>query len=441
MGRGSSSKESGITPAHAPAIPVPLSDANAAGSVRGLLAAGGITSHYQPIVDIDSDSVVAYEALARGPVGTALASPDVMFAEARRQQLLPELDLACRVAALTGAERAGLRAPWTLFVNTEPETAENTLMSLTRASVPDVDRRAVRVIVELTERTLTSDPGPTVATGGPDPCPGLGHRPRRRRRQSQLARAAPLLHPDVIKLDLRLIQQQPTAQIAEIVGAVNAEAERAGTTVLAEGIETAEHVTVARALGATLGQGWFYGQPGPLPQPLPAFTGTAVRVAARVPRDRLGTPFELAAAAQRTPRTATKPMLIELSKHLERQALSAGETAVIISTFQHATMFTPATQRRYRQLVASAAFVGVLGEDILEEPLPGVRGGRLEPGDPLLEEWDIAVIGPHYAATLIARDLGGDIDDPNRRFAFMLSHNRELVVSVAGYLMERITAV
>lgn len=104
-------------------------------------------------------------------------------------------------------------------------------------------------------------------------------------------------------------------------------------------------------------------------------------------------------------------------------------------------MFTPATQRRYRQLVASAAFVGVLGEDILEEPLPGVRGGRLEPGDPLLEEWDIAVIGPHYAATLIARDLGGDINDPNRRFAFMLSHNRELVVSVAGYLMERITAV
>lgn len=441
MGRGSSSKESGITPAHAPAIPVPLSDANAAGSVRGLLAAGGITSHYQPIVDIDSDSVVAYEALARGPVGTALASPDVMFAEARRQQLLPELDLACRVAALTGAERAGLRAPWTLFVNTEPETAENTLVSLTRASVPDVDRRAVRVIVELTERTLTSDPVQLLrlvdrirARGWGIALDDVGVN------RSSLA-LLPLLHPDVIKLDLRLIQQQPTAQIAEIVGAVNAEAERAGTTVLAEGIETAEHVAVARALGATLGQGWFYGQPGPLPQPLPAFTGTAVRVAARVPRDRLGTPFELAAAAQRTPRTATKPMLIELSKHLERQALSAGETAVIISTFQHATMFTPATQRRYRQLVASAAFVGVLGADILEEPLPGVRGGRLEPGDPLLEEWDIAVIGPHYAATLIARDLGGDIDDPNRRFAFMLSHNRELVVSVAGYLMERITAV
>lgn len=252
-----------------------------------------------------------------------------MFAEARRQRLLPELDAACRVAALTGAQLAGLHAPWTLFVNTEPETAENTLVSLTGHSVPDVDRLAVRVIVELTERTLTSDPVQLLrlvdrirARGWGIALDDVGVD------RSSLA-LLPLLHPDVIKLDLRLIQQQPTAQIAEIVGAVNAEAERAGTTVLAEGIETAEHVLVARALGATLGQGWFYGRPGPLPQPLPAFTGTAVRVAARVPRDRLGTPFELA-AAQRTPRTATKPILIELSKHLERQALSAGETAVII---------------------------------------------------------------------------------------------------------------
>lgn len=51
------------------------------------------------------------------------------------------------------------------------------------------------------------------------------------------------------------------------------------------------------------------------------------------------------------------------------------------------------------------------------------------------------MIGPHYAATLIARDLGGDITDPNRRFAFTLSHYRELAVAVAGYLMDRITAV
>ena len=47
----------------------------------------------------------------------------------------------------------------------------------------------------------------------------------------------PLLRPDVIKLDPRLVQDRPGPAIAEIVHAVNAYAERTGALVLAEGIE------------------------------------------------------------------------------------------------------------------------------------------------------------------------------------------------------------
>jgi EAL domain-containing protein (putative c-di-GMP-specific phosphodiesterase class I) len=409
--------------------------------LHALLSLGGITSLYQPIVDIDSGSVVAYEALARGPLGSAMAFPDLMFAEARRLHLLAELDLACRVAALSGAQMAGLGAPWTLFVNTEPETAQTTLVPPLGDPVPVADRDDVHVVIELTERALTSDPVQLLRLVDRIRARGWGIALDDVGTDRGSLALLPLLRPDVIKLDLRLIQDRPTAQIAEIVGAVNAEAERAGTTVLAEGIETAEHVMTARALGATLGQGWFFGRPGPLPPEPATFDGPRLRLSPRAARDSLGTPFELAAPAGRTPQTAAKPLLIELSKHLERQALSAGETAVIVSTFQHASMFTPATQRRYRELADSAAFVGVLGKDIQAEPLPGVRGGQLAPGDPLLDEWDVAVIGPHYAATLIARDMGGDINDPHRRFEFLLSHSRDLVVAVAGCLMDRITAV
>lgn len=406
-----------------------------------MLAAGGVVSWYQPIVDIDSGVVVAYEALARGPAGSDLATPARMFDEARRVDLLPELDLACRAAALAGARSAGLTSPWTLFVNTEPETADSTLMSTPDDVIADADGAGVRVVVELTERALTSDPVRVLRLVDRIRARGWGVALDDVGVDRGSLALLPLLHPDVIKLDLRLIQQRPTAQIAEIVGAVNAEAERAGTTVLAEGIETAEHVLTARALGATLGQGWLFGRPGPLPPRMPEFAGAAIRVTARAPRNPLASPFRLAGAAGRTTRTATKRLLIELSKHLERQAMSAGETAVVVSTFQHASMFTPDTQRRYRRLVESAAFVGVLGEDIRAEPIPGVRGGHLRAGDPLLDEWDIVVVGPHYAATLIARDLGGDITDPTRRFEFLLSHDRELVVAVASLLMDRITAV
>ena len=43
--------------------------------------------------------------------------------------------------------------------------------------------------------------------------------------------------------------------------------------VLAEGIEHEEHLTTARALGATLGQGWHFGRPDNLPMGEPAPAG------------------------------------------------------------------------------------------------------------------------------------------------------------------------
>lgn len=49
----------------------------------------------------------------------------------------------------------------------------------------------------------------------------------------------PFLVPDVIKLDMSLVQAWPDADQARILTAVSAYAERTGATVPAEGIETA----------------------------------------------------------------------------------------------------------------------------------------------------------------------------------------------------------
>ncbi len=38
------------------------------------------------------------------------------------------------------------------------------------------------------------------------------------------------------------------------------------------------------------------------------------------------------------------------------------------------------------------------------QPVPGVRGADLHADDPVLDKWDIAVVGPHFAAALLARD-------------------------------------
>jgi EAL domain-containing protein (putative c-di-GMP-specific phosphodiesterase class I) len=411
-------------------------------TVERVLRHRGVQSVFQPIVELDSGATVAYEALARGPRGSDLERPDVLFAAARRAGRLAELELACQDAALTGAKTGGIRAPWTLFVNVEPETASSALLTTgtfgdAQAAGPALDETTCPIVVELTERALIADPTELLLLVKRIRSRGWGIALDDVGADRDSLALLPLLRPDVIKLDLRLVQQRATGDIARIVSAVNAEAERSGSVVLAEGIETDEHLRIALSLGASLGQGWLLGRPGPLPGPLPAFTGSPVAIQERGTSVDQLSPFQLGAGL-RAPRPARKQLLIEISKHLERQAMGAGESAVVVATFQDASFFTKATGHRYAKLAAKAAFVGALGEGMPAEPLPGVRGCILDSDDPLVGEWDIVVVGPHFTATLVARDLGDTGPDSERRFEFVLSHDRELAIKVALTLMSRV---
>jgi len=118
--------------------------------------------------------------------------------------------------------------------------------------------------------------------------------------------------------------------------------------------------------------------------------------------------------------------------------MSSTSSAVVLATFQDARHLTPATVHRYSALAAKAAFVGALGADMPAEPATGVRGATLAQGDPVLGEWDVAVIGPHFAGALVSRDLGDDGPDHDRRFSYVLTHDRTLAVQVACALMARV---
>ena len=394
-----------------------------------------VRSVYQPVRSLVSGAVVAYEALSRGPHDSVLETPDRLFAAARRANALAELDRVCQIAAASSACDAGLEAPFSLFINVEPGASPPDLPAV-RAALCRVIGADLPVVVELTERALTARPAELLRTvaelrefGWGIAIDDVGADP------ASLA-LLPLLHPDVIKLDLRLVQEQPSPQVARIVSAVNAEAERSGAVVLAEGIETPKHVDLARGLGATLGQGWMLGRPLPLPAQLPAAPEEPVRIAAHAALATGASPFELVAAS-RPVRRATKPLLIEVSKHLEQQAQLSSELAVVLATFQDVEYFTAATQRRYGALASRAAFVGALGTGMPISPVAGVRGGVLDADDVVRGEWDIAVIGPHYAAALVARDVGDTGPDEQRRFDYVLTHDRELAVQVASGLMGR----
>ena len=403
-------------------------------TVLDVIAGQSVRSVFQPIVDLDTHAVVGYEALARGPVGSELESPAALFESARRLGALAALDDACRIAAFRGALRCGLLAPLTLFVNVEPEVLDaaplDDLLAIA-ASAPG----KLRVVFEITERSLGARPAELLRTverirrlGWQVALDDVGADP------ASLA-FMPLLRPEVVKLDLRFAQERPGPKTAAVLHAVGAYAEQSGALVLAEGIENDRHLAMARGFGARLGQGWLFGRPQEQLSGLPVGELPLPRFAPDLASD--ASPFAVLPAS--TPlRTATKRVLIELSKTLEREALAHGSTAILAATFQEARHFTPGTARRYQALAQETGFVCALGEGLRGDLVPGVRGAHLDAGDPVRGEWDVVVLTPHFAAALLARDLGDTGPDADRRFSYALTYHRDTVVRAAGALLSRI---
>ena len=407
-------------------------------ALREVLDRDAVRSVYQPLVELASGRLVGYEALARGPVGP-LERPDHLFAAARQEGLLAELDAACRRSALRGALEHGLVAPLTLFVNVEPEVLE-------RAPLDDLVALAARapgrlqVVLEITERALTARPAELLQTVQRVRELGWGVALDDVGAESASLAFLEVVQPDVVKLDLRLVQQRPDRAVAEIMNAVNAYAERSGALLLAEGIETPQHRRAAEALGATLGQGWLFGRPSDHPGgPQGADVAPLALPPAGdpVPLESGVTPFDCLPAG--TPlRRSTKRLLVQLSIQLEREARRLGGTCVVGATFQHARHFTPDTARRYAGLAAETAFTCVLGEGLGAEPEPGLRGAPLAPGDPVADEWDVTVLSPHFSAALLARDLHGEGADAERTFSYALTYRRETVVAATRALLGRV---
>jgi EAL domain-containing protein (putative c-di-GMP-specific phosphodiesterase class I) len=411
-----------------------LSDAHSTDSVGSILAAGTLRALFQPIIDLDSQAVIGYEALARGPLGSPLESPLALFAAARAEGLLAELDSACRAQAFRSAVTSGRLAPLTLFVNVEPEVLDGAPLD-DLLQIASTAPRALRVVFEITERSITARPAELLRTvarirdhGWAIALDDVGADPR------SLAFMS-LLRPEVVKLDLSLIQERPSPEIAAIMHAVNAYTEGSGSLLLAEGIETQAHVATAHALGARFGQGWLFGRPSEERSPLRVAAAELTR--SHVEPAPNMSPFDCLAPG--TPlRRAGKRLLVELSKQLEQEALSRGDTALIAAAFQEARHFTTRTAERYRRLVDETAFVCVFGEGLVSAPLPGVRGSTLAPDDPLIGEWDVIVLTPHFSAALLARDLGDTGPDLDRMFEYALTYRRDVAVRAASALMSRV---
>jgi EAL domain-containing protein (putative c-di-GMP-specific phosphodiesterase class I) len=404
-----------------------------------VLALGGLRALYQPVVELESAAVVGYEALARGPEGSELQRPDLLFQAARREGRLAELHWRCREVAYKGALDAGLRPPTAVFVNVEPETLRVPTPTWARRAL-DRARTELRVIHEISERGLVARPAQMLRVAEELRGEGWGIAIDGFGRERASLALLPLVRPDVVKLDRSLIAEPATADIEHVGRAVRAYREWADASVIAEGIETPAHIGRALALGATLGQGWLFGRAGELAPGPRSAAAAATALGGRQPPIAEETPFEV--AERMLPmEVATKSELLAMSMDLEYRMLESSDAVVVLASFQAAQHFTPATARRYAALTRTAALVAAFGAGLPPRPAPGVTGVSLPGSHRLAGEWSVLCVGPHFAGALVARDLGDEGPNSERRFRFLNTRDRDVVVHAARALGLAITSL
>jgi EAL domain-containing protein (putative c-di-GMP-specific phosphodiesterase class I) len=411
--------------------------------IHEVLDQRAVTPVFQPLVDIGTGRVLGYEALSRGPAGSPWEWPAGLFAAARAAGRDDELDWICRAQAYRAILAADPDPRLTWFVNMEP-TAWRTPCPADLVPVVDRARDRLRVVTEITERAIAADPSALLSATASCREAGWGVALDDVGADPMSLALMPFVRPDVVKLDMQLLRAPDDPYTARVVAAVSAYAESTGATVLAEGIETSRHLATARTMGATVGQGWHYGRPGPLPAAEPADPAHAPALPLLTgpywPGRRGRTPFEIV-SARRPATLTTKGDLMPLSRHLEALAGDGPQPPVLLACFQESRHFTPRTARRFARIAQYSPLVAALGVGLPDEPVCGVRGATLQHDDPLRGEWNVLIVGPHQAAGLVARDIGDAGPEASRRFEFAVTHDRDLVVEAARSLLHWLAPV
>ncbi|HEY6553703.1 MAG TPA: EAL domain-containing protein [Vicinamibacteria bacterium] len=238
-----------------------LRDRDQRESLLDIIHNRNIWTAFQTIVEIESRKIMGWEGLSRGPRGSEVEFPTVLFGRAARFGLTEELERSCRRQIFMDWEAFGMTER--LFVNTVPATIRDS--SFLGRGVLDYlgTKLSPRfVTLEITERQVIenlslyreamhafTDLGFSFAIDDL----GAGY--------SGLETVA-ALRPSYLKIDMVLVRDLHLKKVnQQVVKAIQEMGVGVGATVIAEGIQTAEESAAVRDLGIRYGQGYLFARP------------------------------------------------------------------------------------------------------------------------------------------------------------------------------------
>jgi EAL domain-containing protein (putative c-di-GMP-specific phosphodiesterase class I) len=217
--------------------------------------------HYQPIIDVHTNDVLAYEVLVRSKI-MGLEGASAMFGIAAQLNVQTKLSQMMRAAAVQ--EVAAQRTAPHLFLNTHPlEIGGDELVASLRtlremaSSLPITIEIHEGAIAELSRlRKLRADLRELNMSLAFDDF-GAG--------QARLTELIEV-HPEYLKFDMSLIRnidRAPKEKVQMVRSLVHMALEM-GIIPLAEGVETTLEREACIDVGFQLGQGYLFGKPVPL---------------------------------------------------------------------------------------------------------------------------------------------------------------------------------
>jgi diguanylate cyclase (GGDEF)-like protein len=223
-----------------------------------------LTAVYQPIHSLTTGAIVGFEGLVRPALESGFTSATSLFVAAEATRRTVELDVVCARAVLAGA--GGLGDDQYLSINLSPRTLESDAFSVQeilalarRHGVPPA-----QLVIELTERESVDDLQrlqQAIST--------------LRRNDVRVAiddvgagnaglRLLSEVEFDILKIDLSLVRASATHGPSEaVLRALGTLARNRGHRIVAEGIETADHLESVLELRYDAGQGYLFGRAEP----------------------------------------------------------------------------------------------------------------------------------------------------------------------------------
>lgn len=230
--------------------------------VKKLIRQKDIKLLAQPIIDVATKEVRAWEILTRGPVGTALESPLQLFSVARQTGKLYELEMIVIEKALEQIKLTKCRQD--VFINCTPLTLSNIRFTHDVKTILEKFKgiSPAKITIEVTENDSIDGlkhfiynikklrlMGFRIAVDDT----GAGY--------SSLHTISEIL-PDIIKIDSSVIKNIDKNTLKEsMLQGLLLVAREAGSLVVAEGIENEAEASVLVRNKVDLAQGYFYARP------------------------------------------------------------------------------------------------------------------------------------------------------------------------------------